>query len=75
MLCSIYWAGLAELKFFVELIIIVFLSLFIINEQGLSKIKWFSLMGVVFVFGAIGLFYAYPDQAEFIFNPQSIFGI
>ena len=53
----------------------MFLSLLIINEQGLSKIKWFSLMGVVFVFGAIGLFYAYPDQAEFIFNPQSIFGI
>lgn len=72
-LCSIYWAGIAELKiFFVELIIIVCLSLLIIKGQQLSKIKWFSLLGVMFFFGAIALYYVYPEQAEFIINPKSI---
>lgn len=73
MLCSIYWAGLAEIKiFFVELMIIVFLSFLIINGQSLSKFRGFFLVSVMFVFGAVGLHYVYPEQTEFIFNPQSI---
>lgn len=73
LLCSVYWAILSELKvFFVELIIVVILSILIVNGKAMSKIKWFSLLGAMFVLGAIGLYYVYPEQAEFIFNPKSI---
>ena len=64
---------MAEIKiFFIELILIVFLSILIIKGKTLSKMKILFFLGTMFTLSAIALYYIYPEQAEFIFNPKSI---
>ena len=69
LLISMYWAALAELKFFyVELVIIFAILFFMVKGRSMSKLKWI-FSGVVFLgFGVAVLAIVFPEQVEYVTN-------
>lgn len=64
---SLFWVALAEIKiYFVELILIVLVSIFLVKGRGLKKIKLiifgaFAMIASVYIF-----FVVFPDQMNYI---------
>lgn len=71
--CSFYWAVLAELKiFFIELFFSLFICVFFIRGNLLSKLKILILGFLLFTISVALLYFAYPEQVVFVVNPSSI---
>lgn len=73
LLASVYWAALAEIKiFYVELVVITIIIMLLVKGRAYTKLKWISMLIIVFVVGVLALAYAFPEQVAFITNPKNI---